>query len=138
MLVHRYPAAIKAFYMKPDPERADLALGVDMLAPEGYGEIIGGGERLADLDLLLQRIKGWPKALPATTTDSGHALFALGPWGVLINAGAVLYGLAMAVNLAWPRAAVYNPLGGAGYLQGSAQVGHCLWTVGVAAETTPR
>ena len=57
VLVHRYPAAIKAFYMKPDPERADLALGVDMLAPEGYGEIIGGGERLADLDLLLARIK---------------------------------------------------------------------------------
>jgi asparaginyl-tRNA synthetase len=57
LLVHRYPAAIKAFYMKPDPGRADLALGVDMLAPEGYGEIIGGGERLADLDLLLQRIK---------------------------------------------------------------------------------
>ena len=57
VLVHRYPAAIKAFYMKPDPDRADLALGVDMLAPEGYGEIIGGGERLADLDLLLQRIK---------------------------------------------------------------------------------
>jgi asparaginyl-tRNA synthetase len=57
VLVHRYPAAIKAFYMKPDPERSDLALGVDMLAPEGYGEIIGGGERLADLDLLLQRIK---------------------------------------------------------------------------------
>jgi asparaginyl-tRNA synthetase len=57
VMVHRYPAAIKAFYMKPDPQRADLALGVDVLAPEGYGEIIGGGERLADLDLLLQRIK---------------------------------------------------------------------------------
>jgi asparaginyl-tRNA synthetase len=57
VMVHRYPTAIKAFYMKPDPERADLALGVDVLAPEGYGEIIGGGERLADLDLLLQRIK---------------------------------------------------------------------------------
>jgi len=57
LMVHRYPAAVKAFYMKPDPERADLALGVDVLAPEGYGEIIGGGERLADLDLLLQRIK---------------------------------------------------------------------------------
>jgi asparaginyl-tRNA synthetase len=57
VMVHRYPAAIKAFYMKPDPERADLALGVDVLAPEGYGEIIGGGERLADLDLLLARIK---------------------------------------------------------------------------------
>jgi asparaginyl-tRNA synthetase len=57
VMVHRYPAAIKAFYMKPDPDRADLALGVDVLAPEGYGEIIGGGERLADLDLLLERIK---------------------------------------------------------------------------------
>ncbi len=57
VMVHRYPAAIKAFYMKPDPDRADLALGVDVLAPEGYGEIIGGGERLADLDLLLARIK---------------------------------------------------------------------------------
>ena len=56
-MVHRYPAAVKAFYMKPDPARAELALGVDVLAPEGYGEIIGGGERLADLDLLLQRIK---------------------------------------------------------------------------------
>jgi asparaginyl-tRNA synthetase len=57
VMVHRYPAAVKAFYMKPDPERAELALGVDVLAPEGYGEIIGGGERLADLDLLLQRVK---------------------------------------------------------------------------------
>ncbi len=57
LMVHRYPAAVKAFYMKPDPERADVALGVDVLAPEGYGEIIGGGERLADLDLLLARIK---------------------------------------------------------------------------------
>ena len=57
VLVHRYPAAIKAFYMKPDPDRAEVALGVDVLAPEGYGEIIGGGERLADLDLLLERLK---------------------------------------------------------------------------------
>jgi len=56
VMVHRYPAAVKAFYMKPDPDRPELALGVDVLAPEGYGEIIGGGERLADLDLLLKRI----------------------------------------------------------------------------------
>jgi asparaginyl-tRNA synthetase len=55
--VHRYPSKVKAFYMKPDPDRPEVALGVDVLAPEGYGEIIGGGERLADLDLLLQRIK---------------------------------------------------------------------------------
>ena len=57
VMVHRYPAAVKAFYMKPDPDRPELALGVDVLAPEGYGEIIGGGERLADLDLLLKRIE---------------------------------------------------------------------------------
>jgi asparaginyl-tRNA synthetase len=61
VMVHRYPSAVKAFYMKPDPNRApnggEVALGVDVLAPEGYGEIIGGGERLADYDLLLQRIK---------------------------------------------------------------------------------
>ncbi|MEP7308667.1 MAG: asparagine--tRNA ligase [Acidobacteriota bacterium] len=57
VMVHRYPAAIKAFYMKPDPERPELALGVDVLAPEGYGEIIGGGQRLDDLDLLLKRIE---------------------------------------------------------------------------------
>jgi asparaginyl-tRNA synthetase len=57
VMVHRFPAAVKAFYMRPDPDRPDVALGVDVLAPEGYGEIIGGGERLADLDLLVQRIK---------------------------------------------------------------------------------
>jgi asparaginyl-tRNA synthetase len=56
LLVHRYPSAVKAFYMAPDPARPELALCVDMLAPEGYGEIIGGGERLADLALLEQRI----------------------------------------------------------------------------------
>jgi asparaginyl-tRNA synthetase len=57
VMVHRYPAAVKGFYMKPDPANPTLALNVDVLAPEGYGEIIGGSERLADLDLLLQRIK---------------------------------------------------------------------------------
>lgn len=56
VMVHRYPAAVKAFYMEPDPARSDLALCVDVLAPEGYGEIIGGGERASSLDLLLQRI----------------------------------------------------------------------------------
>jgi asparaginyl-tRNA synthetase len=55
--VHRYPSAVKAFYMKPDAQRPEVALGVDVLAPEGYGEIIGGGERISDYDLLLQRIK---------------------------------------------------------------------------------
>ena len=56
VMVDRYPTAIKAFYMAPDPERPEVALGVDMLAPDGYGEIIGGGQRIHDLNLLLQRI----------------------------------------------------------------------------------
>jgi asparaginyl-tRNA synthetase len=56
VMVDRYPTAIKAFYMAPDPERPEVALGVDVLAPEGYGEIIGGGQRIHDLDLLLRRI----------------------------------------------------------------------------------
>jgi asparaginyl-tRNA synthetase len=57
LAVTHYPAAVKAFYMKPDPAQPDRALCVDILAPEGYGEIIGGGQRLDDYDLLVQRIK---------------------------------------------------------------------------------
>ena len=55
--VHRYPTAVKAFYMKSDPDRPNLSLSVDVLAPEGYGEIIGGGQRLDDHDELLARIQ---------------------------------------------------------------------------------
>jgi len=57
VIIHRYPAAIKAFYMSPDPTRPELALGADVIAPEGYGEIIGGGQRIHDYDLLVSRIK---------------------------------------------------------------------------------
>ncbi len=57
VLIHRYPAAIKAFYMQPDSERPDLALAFDMLAPEGYGEIIGGSQRIHDYDLLVKRLR---------------------------------------------------------------------------------
>ena len=56
VMVHRYPSACKAFYMKRDPVRPDVALCVDMLAPEGYGEIIGGGQREDDYETLRQRI----------------------------------------------------------------------------------
>lgn len=56
VFVHRYPTAIKAFYMKPDPQDPNVVLGADLLAPEGYGEIIGGGQRIDDLNLLKQRI----------------------------------------------------------------------------------
>ena len=55
--VYGYPSAIKAFYLKPHPERPEVSLSVDVLAPEGYGEIIGGGQRLDDYDLLLKRIE---------------------------------------------------------------------------------
>jgi len=56
VVVHHFPSAIKAFYMTPDPVEPEYSLSVDVLAPEGYGEIVGGGERLADLDLLRRRI----------------------------------------------------------------------------------
>jgi asparaginyl-tRNA synthetase len=56
VMVHRYPAKVKAFYMEPDPQRPELALCVDVLAPEGYGEIIGGSQRMASHELLVQRI----------------------------------------------------------------------------------
>jgi asparaginyl-tRNA synthetase len=57
VMVHRYPAEVKAFYMEPDPIRPELALCVDVLAPEGYGEIIGGGERSSSLEYLLKQIE---------------------------------------------------------------------------------
>ena len=57
VMVHRYPAQVKAFYMEPDPKRPELALCCDVLAPEGYGEIIGGSQRVGSYELLLQRIR---------------------------------------------------------------------------------
>ncbi len=57
VMIHRYPAACKAFYMKADPEDSRLALCVDVLAPEGYGEIIGGGQREDDLEILQRKIQ---------------------------------------------------------------------------------
>jgi asparaginyl-tRNA synthetase len=57
VVIHRYPAAMKAFYMATDAARPELSLSFDMIAPEGYGEIIGGGERLADYDTLVRRLR---------------------------------------------------------------------------------
>ncbi|MCB9793085.1 MAG: asparagine--tRNA ligase [Alphaproteobacteria bacterium] len=57
IMVHRYPTAVKAFYMKEDPTNPLRALGVDVLAPEGYGEIIGGGQREDDVDVLVSKIQ---------------------------------------------------------------------------------
>ena len=56
VIIHRYPAAIKAFYMQPDAEHPGLALCMDVLAPEGYGEIIGGGQRIHDRQVLESRL----------------------------------------------------------------------------------
>lgn len=65
IIVHRFPAVVKAFYMKRDPEDDRLALGMDVLAPEGYGEIVGGGERATDLDFLKKQVKehGLPESV---------------------------------------------------------------------------
>jgi asparaginyl-tRNA synthetase len=57
LMIDRYPTPVKAFYFQPDPDRPDVALGVDVIAPDGYGEIIGGGQRIHDLDLLLKRLE---------------------------------------------------------------------------------
>jgi asparaginyl-tRNA synthetase len=57
VMVHRYPAAVKAFYMEPDPLNPKLALCADVLAPEGYGEITGGSQRVASYELLKSRIE---------------------------------------------------------------------------------
>ncbi len=57
VMIHRYPTSTKAFYMEPDPERPELTLSADILAPEGYGEIIGGSQRIHDRELLRKRIE---------------------------------------------------------------------------------
>ncbi|MDA1233749.1 MAG: asparagine--tRNA ligase [Acidobacteria bacterium] len=56
IMVHRFPTEIKAFYMRPDPTRPEVALGVDVIAPEGYGELIGGGQRIHEYDDLVKKI----------------------------------------------------------------------------------
>ena len=57
LIIDRYPTPVKAFYFQPDPDRPEVALGADFIAPDGYGEIIGGGQRIHDLDLLLKRLE---------------------------------------------------------------------------------
>ena len=93
VMVHRYPAAMKAFYMQPDAERPELALGFDMLAPEGYGEIIGGGERVADYDLLLKRLR--EHNLPE---DAFGWYLDLRRYGSVPHAG---FGLGLERTVAW-------------------------------------
>jgi len=93
VMVHRYPAAIKAFYMQPDAARPDLALAFDMLAPEGYGEIIGGSQRIHDYDLLVKRLR--ENNLPE---DSFQWYLDLRRFGSVPHAG---FGLGLERTVAW-------------------------------------
>ena len=91
--VTHYPLRVKAFYMQPDPENPDLALCVDMLAPEGYGEIIGGGQRIHDYDLLLKKIK--EHNLPV---ENYQWYLDLRKYGTVPHAG---FGLGVERTVAW-------------------------------------
>ena len=93
VMVHRYPSAIKAFYMQPDPTRPDLALAFDMLAPEGYGEIIGGSQRIHDYDLLVKRLR--ENNLPE---ESFQWYLDLRRYGSVPHAG---FGLGLERTVAW-------------------------------------
>ena len=93
VMVHRYPAASKAFYMKPDPADPRLALCVDVLAPEGYGEIIGGGQREDDLAALERRIA--EHNLPA---DAFGWYLDLRRYGTVPHAG---FGMGIERMVAW-------------------------------------
>jgi asparaginyl-tRNA synthetase len=93
VIVHHYPAAIKAFYMKRDPEHEEQALAMDVLAPEGYGEIIGGSQREDDYDVLLSRIK--EHKLPL---DAFQWYLDLRKYGSVPHSG---FGLGLERTVAW-------------------------------------
>ena len=93
VMVTRYPASIKAFYMQPDPKDSEVVLGLDMLAPEGYGEIIGGSQRIHDHDLLLSRIR--QHGLPL---ESFQWYLDLRKYGTFPHAG---FGMGLERFVAW-------------------------------------
>jgi asparaginyl-tRNA synthetase len=93
VIVHRFPAAMKAFYFKKDPEDAKVALGIDVLAPEGYGEIVGGGQREDDLGKLEASIQ----AMGQPPENFGWYL-DLRRWGSVPHAG---FGLGVERTVAW-------------------------------------
>ena len=93
VIVHRYPAALKAFYMQNDPLRPDLALCMDVLAPEGYGEIIGGGQRIHEYDKLRSRI--FEHRLPE---DAFRWYLDLRQYGSVPHAG---FGMGIERAVAW-------------------------------------
>ena len=93
IIVHRFPHGFKAFYMKRDPEDDRLALGMDVLAPEGYGEIVGGGERATDLAFLEKQVK--EHGLPP---EAFRWYFDLRRYGSVPHSG---YGLGLERTVAW-------------------------------------
>jgi asparaginyl-tRNA synthetase len=93
VIIHRYPAAMKAFYMATDEQRPELSLSFDMIAPEGYGEIIGGGERQANYDTLLRRLR--EHNLPE---ESFQWYLDLRRYGSVAHAG---FGLGLERTVAW-------------------------------------
>ena len=93
VIVHRYPAALKAFYMKRDPEDPELSLCMDVLAPEGYGEVIGGGQREDDLSVLETAVK--THGLPE---DAFQWYFDVRRYGSFPHAG---FGLGIERTVAW-------------------------------------
>jgi len=93
VVIHRYPTAMKAFYMATDAARPELSLSFDMIAPEGYGEIIGGGERLANYDTLVKRLR--EHNLPE---DSFQWYLDLRRYGSVPHAG---FGLGLERTVAW-------------------------------------
>ena len=93
VIIHRYPKAIKAFYMTEDPANPELAMSFDMIAPEGYGEIIGGSERLADYEKLVERLEA--QKLPA---DSFQWYLDLRRYGSVPHAG---FGMGLERTVAW-------------------------------------
>jgi asparaginyl-tRNA synthetase len=93
VIIHRYPAAMKAFYMATDPDRPELSLSFDMIAPEGYGEIIGGGERLSSYETLVQRLR--EHNLPE---ESFQWYLDLRRYGAVPHAG---FGLGLERTVAW-------------------------------------
>lgn len=93
VFIHHFPKEIKAFYMQPDPNEPDTVLAADLLAPEGYGEIIGGSERIYDYDLLLQRIK--ENNLPL---ENYQWYLDLRKYGTVPHSG---FGIGLERTLAW-------------------------------------
>ena len=93
VIIHRYPAAMKAFYMATDPNNAELSLSFDMIAPEGYGEIIGGGERQSNYETLVRRIR--EHNLPE---ESFQWYLDLRRYGSVPHAG---FGLGLERTVAW-------------------------------------